>query len=84
MIDTLNIVGISLFRKIFLLKNIHKYKNNSVEYNVNNALCELTRPKGDYELIFPLKTNIKIYEKYFRNINTKEKKLFWEILLKDF
>ena len=83
-IDTLNIVGISLFRKIFFLKNIQKYKNNSVEYNANNALCELTRPKGDYELIFPLKTNIKIYKKYFRNINTKENQLFWEILLKDF
>ena len=55
-----------------------KYKNFNVEDNVNNALCELTRPRGDYELIFPLKSNINTYKKYFRNINTKENELFWE------
>ena len=50
---------------------------NAYYKNINNALCELTRPRDDYKLIFPLKSNINTYKKYFRNINTKENELFW-------
>ena len=44
----------------------------SVEEHVNDAICELSRPRGDYELIFPIKDNIKIYKKFFIDINNKE------------
>ena len=33
--------------------------------NVDNALCELERPRGIYELAFPLKNNIEKYKKFF-------------------
>ena len=68
-------------------KNILFYRNkkikNSVEYNVQNAICELNRPRGDYELIFPLKENINKYRKYFKRKNNKENKMFWNIIQKN-
>ena len=72
--DTLNIVGISLFSRE---KHYNKLKKNYIEDSVNNALCELYRPRGDYELIFPLNENIEKYKKYFIN-NNQENILFWE------
>jgi hypothetical protein len=69
--DTLNIVGISLFSRE---KHYNKLK---IEDSVNNALCELNRPRGDYELIFPLKENIKKYKKFFIK-NNRENVLFWK------
>ena len=82
-IDTLNLIGISLFSKNIIHKRLFKSKKYDVEDYVNNALCELTRPRGDYELIFPLPTNINKYKKYFRNINIKENELFWEKIRKE-
>ena len=80
-VDTLNLVGIVPYsRKTG--KSLNKqlnYKRN-VEDNINNALCESHRPKGDYELIFPRKENIKDYIKYFKNISEENKK-FWNILI---
>ena len=79
LVDTLNLVGISPYsKKLFNFKK--NELNNNIEENVNRALCELMRPRGDYELIFPLKSNIDIYKKYLNNINSKENKLFWEII----
>ena len=78
-IDTLNIVGIQLFSHQGEYKSFDKeyeYNNNSDEL-VDKAFCELTRPRGDYELIFPLKENIRKYEKYFVN-NTIENIKLWE------
>ena len=77
--DTLNLVGISIFSKNIIFKNRKSEKINVEEY-VNNAICELSRPRGDYELIFPLKDNIKIYKKFFVDINNKENELFWKII----
>ena len=82
LVDTLNIVGISMFNKNILLYRNKKIKN-SVEYNVQNAICELNRPRGDYELIFPLKENINKYRKYFKRKNNKENKMFWNIIQKN-
>ena len=70
LVDALNIVGIVPFSherrfKSFDLDYVYKKKVNS---RVNNALCELTRPRGDFELIFPLKSNINKYKKYFLDI----------------
>jgi hypothetical protein len=75
--DILNIVGIYPFTK-----EMSKPKNERVDSyedaieSVNNALCELSRPRGDLELIFPLKNNINIYKKYF-NYTISENELFW-------
>ena len=66
----LNIVGIYPFTK-----EMSKPKNERVDSyddaneSVNNALCELSRPGGDLELIFPVKDNINIYKKYFYYTN---------------
>ena len=79
LVDTLNLVGISIFNK-----NIAFYKKkeikNSVEYNVQNALCELKRPRGEYELIFPMKENIDTYKKFFKGRNNDENTMFWNII----
>ena len=79
-IDTLNLVGISPFSKNILFRKKYKTKM-SVEDNVNNAFCEFERPRGDFELIFPLKDNINIYKKYFKDRNTEENELFWNKIL---
>lgn len=72
--DSLNIAGVSFFSRE---KQYKKLKRNYIEDSVNNALCELNRPRGDYELIFPLNKNIEKYKKYFIK-NNKENVLFWE------
>ena len=81
--DVLNIVGVVPFSHDEIQqtfdKNIHIYNNETVE-SVDDALCEFTRQKGIFELIFPIKTNINIYNKYFETI-TDENKLLWDKLL---
>ena len=78
-VDTLNIIGILPYTTINFSNNF----NNSfieIEENVNNAICELYRPRGDYDLIFPLKENINKYKFFFKNINNKENQLFWKLI----
>ena len=79
--DTLNLVGIIPYsrktEKPLKLKNYLVYNKDD---NINNALCELERPRGDYELIFPLKNNINVYKKYFFNIS-EENNCFWNKIL---
>jgi hypothetical protein len=83
--DTLNIAGITLFshQKNYRAFDKDIYSNNSIQNMVDNAVCELTRPRGDYELIFPLKKNIDEYKKYFYKGVRLENKLFWEEIKKD-
>ena len=38
------------------------------------ALCELERPRGDYELIFTTRKNIQKYKKFFGNTFEENKK----------
>ena len=84
-VDTLNIVGVTLYSH----DKKHKSYDESLSYNnkvtrrVDDALCELTRPRGDYELIFPLKDNIDKYKKFFMNKKGKENTLFWKEILRD-
>jgi len=79
-VDTLNIVGISPYsRETF--KTLNENILLSDEDNINDALCELNRPRGDYELIFPLKVNINKYKKYFLN-NSKDNIKFWNQIQK--
>ena len=73
-IDILNIVGISPF------SHVKKYKNEfNFDKEYNDILCELARPRGDFELIFPLIDNIKKYKKYFLN-NISINQRFWDKL----
>ena len=77
-IDTLNLIGISPYhRNTKEPLNKHIYFKNEVDDNINNALCELERPKGDYELIFPKKGNINKYKKFFF-YNTEENLILWD------
>ena len=72
--DTLNIVGISLFSRQQHYKRLNR--KDTIDESVNNALCELNRPRGDYDLIFPLGKNIEKYKKFFIE-NNQENILFW-------
>ena len=77
--DTLNIVGIVPFshdEKVETLDKVYKY-NSKIEENVDYAYCELTRPRGSFDLIFPLENNIDKYKKFFR-INLLENEKFWK------
>ena len=85
-VDTLNIVGITPFshdKKHEPLDKDLYYKNN-YERRIDDALCELTRPRGDYELIFPLKDNIDKYEKFFFENKGKENEIFWKTIKKGY
>ena len=78
-IDTLNIVGITPFshdETAESLDEIYKYED-PIEETIDFAFCELTRPKGNFDLIFPLKTNIEKYRKLIRK-KCVENEQFWE------
>lgn len=79
-VDTLNIVGIIPYsRKTNLPLNTQFKVQSNIEENINNALCELNRPRGDYKLIFPLKDNINRYKKYFIQLSEENLK-FWTLI----
>ena len=83
-VDTLNIVGITPFSHEKRFKSFDKDTYTSkINDIVENAFCELTRPRGDFELIFPLKNNIEKYRKFFFRKATKENKKLWIKVLKD-
>ena len=90
--DILNIVGIVPYSHDYkddfidfdnYKKNKFPYYKNEderVEFEVEDSLCEFGRPRGRFELIFPLKENIKEYKKYFE-VDLKENELLWEYIL---
>lgn len=84
-IDALNIIGITPFLHDKNFKSFDKDFSDSNKVNklVDDAFCELTRPRGDFELIFPLKENIQNYSRFFFKRVSSENKLFWE-KIKDF
>ena len=59
------------------------YKNEEerIKHDVEDALCEFGRPRGKFELIFPLKENIEKYKKFFK-IKLPENELLWKHILK--
>ena len=80
-IDTLNLIGITPFsRRTYKTLNPKINFHSDIDENINNALCELERPKGDFEMIFPKKENINKYKKYFFN-NSKENIEFWNKII---
>ena len=82
-VDTLNIVGLTPFSHQKEFKSFYKdSKGDKEEDKAEDAFCELTRPRGDYELIFPLKENINKYRILFLNDTSRENLLLWEKILK--
>ena len=53
--------------------------NDNADDLINNAFCEFSRPKGDYELIFPVNDNTDRYKKFFKDKNGINE-LFWKKL----
>ena len=81
--DTLNIVGIVPFAHDETQEPMDKdiyYYNNITEEIVDDCLCEFTRPRGVYELVYPLKDNVNKYKKFYEKI-TPESELLWKKLL---
>jgi hypothetical protein len=81
--DILNIVGIIPFAhddtQEPMDKNIYHYDNRTEE-TVDDCLCEFTRPRGMFELVFPLKDNVNKYKKFFNEVSP-ESNLLWNRLL---
>ena len=86
--DTLNLVGISPYShdyrddfESYDKENISykKFsKEQEIENEVNIALCEFGKTRGRFELVFPLKSNINYYKKFF--FNKKADELLWKNL----
>ena len=82
--DILNIVGIVPFAHDETQEPMDKdiyYYDNITEEIVDDCLCEFTRPRGMFELIYPLKDNINKYKKFYENISPQTN-LLWNKLLK--
>ena len=81
--DILNIVGIVPFNhnetQETFDKDIYEYENE-IEEIVDDCLCEFGRPRGMYELIYPLKNNVDKYKKYYEKIYP-ESEYLWKKLL---
>ena len=84
--DALNLVGISPFshdyRDDFEAYDKEININNEeeeMEYDVNNALCEFGKPRGRFELIFPVKSKINYYKQFF-GIKKIVDEMLWEKL----
>ena len=82
--DTLNIVGVVPFAHDDTQKPLD---NDSYLYDdeldeiLDDSLCEFSRPRGLFELIYPLKENINKYKKYYDHNITNESKILWDKLL---
>ena len=87
--DALNLVGITPYSHDYrddfeaYDKEFNNYnfdnKNDEIEYDINRALCEFEKPRGRFELIFPIKDNIDYYRKFFSK-NRQLDEMLWEKL----
>ena len=78
-VDTLNIIGIIPFshdENAEPLDDINVY-DDPIQEAVEFGYCELTRPKGDFELVFPLKNNIDKYKRFIK-VKLPENEKLWE------
>ena len=85
--DTLNLVGITPYShdykddfKAYDLENNINYKNKQeeMEDDVDRALCEFGKPRGRFELIFPIKEKVDYYKTFFTNKKSDE--MLWKKL----
>ena len=85
--DILNIVGIIPYSHDYK-DNFKPYddeledeENDDINYiirdGVERALCEFGRPRGKFELIFPVKESINYYKKFYK-YNIEADQLLWE------
>ena len=87
--DALNLVGITPYSHDYrddfeaYDKEFNNYnfdnKNDEIEYDINRALCEFEKPRGRFELIFPIKEHIDYYRKFFSK-NRQLDEMLWEKL----
>ena len=86
--DALNIAGIVPFSHDYKsefvaydeqAKNFPKTKNKDeeIQQEVDDALCEFGRPRGNFELIFPLAKNVDYYKKFFE-LSLRSNYLLWK------
>ena len=80
--DILNIIGIAPFSRKTNNPLYKTIKGDETKYNIDNAFCELSRPRGNFELIFPTKENIDECSKFFKNISFENKE-FWKKIIKE-
>ena len=83
--DCLNIVGITPYSHDYKddFETWEKYDNNNqdeVKEVIDSSICELGRPRGRFELIFPLKDNINYYKQFFKR-EYRENNLLWDYVL---
>ena len=88
--DCLNIAGITPYSHDYkddfvawenkFFEGTEKEEYNELEDAINNSICELGRPRGRFDLIFPLKENIDYYRKFFTR-EYKENLLLWKYIL---
>ena len=82
--DTLNIVGITPYSHDFN-DDFEAYDGDNEENisddedGVDRALCEFGRPRGRFELIFPLKENYNYYKKFYKD-NKYADEMLWKKL----
>ena len=89
--DTLNIVGIFPYSHDYndgFAPFDNKNDNGDVNKNneqkriagvVNSSICEFGRPRGRFELIFPLKENYNYYKKFYKD-NKYADEMLWKKL----
>ena len=77
--DLYNIVGLVPFRKgeynNIPYDEVYDYKNK-IDEVIDDSICELDRPRGGFNLLFPLKDNIDYYSQFVPFANKINKK-FW-------
>ena len=88
--DCLNIVGITPYSHDYkddfvtwensYFEKFGKDGPDDLDDTITNSICELGRPRGRFDLIFPLKENINYYRKFFSK-EYKENLLFWKYIL---
>ena len=87
--DCLNIVGITPYSHDYkddfetwenkYYEQFGKEGPDELEDIINSSICELGRPRGRFDLIFPLKNNIDYYKNFFSK-EYKENILFWKYI----
>ena len=76
-VDTLNIIGLRPIN----IQNENKNKKDKLIDILEDNLCELDRPRGGYELIFPKKDNFRKYKKFFGDRIPEEDQKLWKNLI---
>ena len=79
--DIFNILGVIPYdhsNNLPLEKNNCNFRNKEEEM-INNAFCEFNRPRGNLELIFPIKDTLSYYKQFFIK-DYEENSRLWNLL----